>query len=59
MTEVYSELNNFSFKEDIDQGNFGKVKLAIYKPTNKRFAIKIINKNMIKIKMRNIIFKEN
>ena len=59
MTEDYSEINNYSLEEDIGQGNFGKVKLAIYKPTNEKFAIKIINKNMLKIKMRNVIFKEN
>ena len=59
MTEDFSEINNYIFKEDIGQGNFGKVKLAIYKPTNEEFAIKIINKKMIKLKMKNVIFKEN
>ena len=59
MTEETSVINNYILKEDIGQGNFGKVKLGIYKPTNEEFAIKIINKKMIKIKMKNIIFKEN
>ena len=59
MTDEISEINDYIFKEDIGQGNFGKVKLAIYKPTNEEFAIKIINKKMIKIKMKNVIFKEN
>jgi len=59
MTEEISEINNYILKEDIGQGNFGKVKLGIYKPTNEEFAIKIINKKLIKIKMKNVIFKEN
>ena len=59
MTEETSVINNYILKEDIGQGNFGKVKLGIYKPTNEEFAIKIINKKMIKIKMKNILFKEN
>ena len=59
MTDEISEIKDYILKEDIGQGNFGKVKLAIYKPTNEEFAIKIINKKMIKIKMKNVIFKEN
>jgi serine/threonine protein kinase len=59
MTEEYTDLSNYILKEDIGKGNFGKVKLGIYKPTNEEFAIKIINKKMIKIKMKNVIFKEN
>ena len=59
MTEEISEINDYILKEDIGQGNFGKVKLAIYKPTDEKFAIKIINKKMLKLKMKNVIFKEN
>ena len=29
-----SELDKFEFKNTIGQGNFGKVKLAVYLPTN-------------------------
>ena len=59
MTEEISDISNYILKDDIGKGNFGKVKLGIYKPTNEEFAIKIINKKMIKIKMKNVIFKEN
>ena len=59
MTEEISEINDYILKEDIGQGNFGKVKLAIYKPNDEKFAIKIINKKMLKLKMKNVIFKEN
>ena len=55
----YSIINNYIFKEDIGEGNFGKVKLAIHKETGEEFAIKILNKKQIKIKMKNTIFKEN
>ena len=59
MKEENSEINDYILKEDIGQGNFGKVKLAINKLTNEEFAIKIINKKIMKIKMKNVIFKEN
>ena len=59
MSDAFSEINNYIFKKDIGKGNFGKVKLAIYKPTNEEFAIKIINKKILKIKMKNVVFKEN
>ena len=59
MKEENSEINGYILKEDIGQGNFGKVKLAINKLTNEEFAIKIINKKIMKIKMKNVIFKEN
>ena len=55
----YSDIANYSFQKDIGEGNFGKVKLGIFKPTGEEFAIKILNKNKIKIKMKNSIFKEN
>ena len=60
MTDEISEINDYIFKEDIGQGNFGKVKLAIYKPTNEEFAIKIINKKMKKtVKMKMKILMKN
>jgi len=55
----YSDISNYTFQKDIGEGNFGKVKLGIFKPTGEEFAIKILNKNKIKIKMKNSIFKEN
>ena len=59
MSQDYLQIKNYSFKKDIGEGNFGKVKLGIFKPTGEEFAIKILNKNKIKIKMKNSIFKEN
>ena len=59
MSQDYLEIKNYSFKKDIGEGNFGKVKLGIFKPTGEEFAIKILNKSKIKIKMKNSIFKEN
>ena len=55
----YIQIKNYILKEDIGEGNFGKVKLGISKTTNEEFAIKIINKDQIKIKMKNKIFREN
>ena len=59
MSQNYLEIKNYSFQKDIGEGNFGKVKLGIFKPTGEEFAIKILNKSKIKIKMKNSIFKEN
>ena len=53
MSYDYLDINNYSFQKDIGEGNFGKVKLGIFKPTGEEFAIKILNKNKIKIKMKN------
>ena len=55
----YLSINNYELKQDIGEGNFGKVKLGIFKKTGEQFAIKIINKDKIKQKMNNILFKEN
>ena len=55
----YSNIANYIFKEDIGEGNIGKVKLGIFKQTGEEFAIKILNKEKIKIKMKNTVFKEN
>ena len=46
----YLLINNYELKEDIGEGNFGKVKLGIFKKTGEKFAIKIINKDKIKKK---------
>ena len=53
------DINDFIFKEDIGEGNFGKVKFCIFKRTGEEYAIKIINKKKIKDKMKNSFFKEN
>ena len=50
----YSNINNYLLKEDIGEGNFGKVKLGIFNQTGEEFAIKILNKKKIKIKMKNL-----
>ena len=44
MSDDYCEINNYILKENIGEGNFGKVKLGVYKPTGEEFAIKIMNK---------------
>ena len=54
-----SELKDYILKEDIGEGNFGKVKLGISKTTGEKYAVKIINKDQIKKKMKNKIFREN
>ena len=53
------EVEDYILKEDIGEGNFGKVKLGISKTTGEKYAVKIINKDQIKIKMKNKIFREN
>ena len=53
------EIEDYILKEDIGEGNFGKVKLGISKTTGEKYAIKIINKEQIKKKMKNKIFREN
>ena len=55
----YLSISNYELKNDIGEGNFGKVKLGVLKKTGEEFAIKIINKDKIKQKMKNILFKEN
>ena len=38
---------NYSFVKTIGQGTFGKVKLAVFTPTNQSFAVKILSKSQI------------
>ena len=59
MQEENLDINDFELKEDIGEGNFGKVKFCIYKKTGEEYAVKIINKKKIKDKMKNSFFKEN
>ena len=54
-----TQIKDYILEKDIGEGNFGKVKLGISKTTKEEYAIKIINKGQIKIKMKNKIFKEN
>ena len=54
----YSNLSNYSLKDTIGEGNFGKVKLAIFIPTKEEFAVKILNKKRLKEKMKKSIFNE-
>ena len=51
-------ISDFILSKDIGEGYFGKVKLGIFKPTNEKYAIKIINKKLIKVKMKKSKFKE-
>ena len=55
----YSDINNYIFQKTIGMGTFGKVKLGIFKYTKEKFAIKILNKEKIKEKMKKASFKEN
>ena len=47
MSEVQS-LKNYNFIKTIGEGTFGKVKLALHKPTKEKVAIKILEKAKIK-----------
>ena len=57
--EKLGSIDNYILTEDIGEGNFGKMKLGVYKPTLEQFAIKILNKKTIKEKMKNVDFREN
>ena len=59
MSNDYSDITNYEFKKDIGEGNFGKVKLGIFKPTGEEFAIKVLNKEKIRKKMKNLALREN
>ena len=55
----YSKITDYILKQDIGEGNFGKVKLGIFKPTGEEFAIKVLNKEKIRKKMKNLALREN
>ena len=59
MSYDYSDFSNYSLKDTIGEGNFGKVKLAIFIPTGNKFAVKILNKKKLKDKMKKSILNEN
>ncbi len=59
MSIDYSDFSNYTLKDTIGEGNFGKVKLAIFNPTGEEFAVKVLNKKKIKEKMNNVFFNEN
>jgi len=42
------KIGNYLIKKTLGKGTFGKVKLGIYLPRNKKVAIKILEKNRIK-----------
>ncbi len=44
MSIDYSDFSNYTLKDTIGEGNFGKVKLAIFNPTGEEFAVKVLNK---------------
>ena len=52
------KISDFILSKDIGEGYFGKVKLGIFKPINEKYAIKIINKKLMKVKMKKSKFKE-
>ena len=46
--EIEIKVGNYLIKKTLGKGTFGKVKLAIYLPRNKKVAIKILEKKRIK-----------
>ena len=44
------KIGNYLIKKTLGRGNFGKVKLGIYLPKNRKVAIKILEKNKLKEK---------
>ena len=57
--KIQGDINNYILKEEIGYGSFGKLKIGIYKPTGDEYAVKIMNKELIKKKMKDVEFREN
>ena len=55
----YSIIDNYILEDDIGEGNFGKVKLCVFKKTGEKFAIKIMSKKRIEEILKDKIFQEN
>ena len=47
---IPDNINDYKFDNKLGEGRFGKVRLAIHKSTNLKVAIKIIDKNQMKLK---------
>ena len=47
---IPDNINDYKFENKLGEGRFGKVRSAIHKSTNLKVAIKIIDKNQIKLK---------
>ena len=49
---IFDNINNYKFDYEtkLGEGRFGKVRLAYHKLTNEKVAIKVIDKNQIKLK---------
>ena len=49
---IFDDINNYKFdyNKKLGEGRFGKVRLAYHKLTNEKVAIKVIDKNQIKLK---------
>ena len=54
----YSKITDYILKQDIGEGNFGKVKLAKLKSTKEKFAIKILDKEKLKTQTKSTLFNE-
>jgi len=46
---IFDNINNYKFDSKLGEGRFGKVRLAIHKLTDQKAAIKVIDKNQIKL----------
>ena len=51
-------LKDYNLIKDIGEGNFGKVKLSILNATNEKYAIKIIDKKLLKTQTKSSLYNE-